>query len=133
MFEKVLVGDWRAQTSSELWSAEVAFAVKLDRAKVAMAVDPQQPQAVDSEARGPTTGAQRRGLSGTTGRHAQSEQTGGSAATATASARLTRRKGIPLQAQRLAGAAGRGASTAGVGWQHWQARPLEQVLRGFQE
>ena len=33
--------------------------------------------AVDSEVRGPTTGVQRRGLSGTTGRHAQSEQAWG--------------------------------------------------------
>ena len=51
--------------------------------------------AVDSDVRGPTTGVQRRG---TTGRHAQSDLACGSAATAAASARLTRRRGVLLQA-----------------------------------
>ena len=42
--------------------------------------------ALDSDVSGPTTGVKRRGLSGTSGRHAQSEQAGGSATTAAASA-----------------------------------------------
>ena len=47
-------------------------------------------------------------------RHAQPEQAGGSAATAAASARLTRRRGALRQVLWLSGTAGRGASTAGV-------------------
>ena len=54
--------------------------------------------AVDSEVRGSTTGVQSRCLSGTTGRHAQSEQAWGSIATAAASAQLTRRRGVLGQA-----------------------------------
>ena len=57
----------------------------MERAEVAMAVD--------SEARGPTTGVPSRGLSGTEGRQAQSEQAWGGAATAAASAQLTMMRG----------------------------------------
>ena len=63
--------------------------------------------AADSEGRGPglggwgpTTGAQRRGLSGTTGRQARPEQARGGAATAAASVQLTRRRGVLRQGRR---------------------------------
>ena len=66
---------------------------------------------VDSEARGPTTGAQMRGLPDTPGRQAQSEQARGGAAAAAASAQLTRRRGV-LQ-QPASGVVGRLLSGAG--------------------
>ena len=56
--------------------------------------------AVGSEMGGPTTGVQRSGLSGTTGRLAQSEQARGGAAIAVATAQLTHRRGVRRQAWR---------------------------------
>ena len=91
--------------------------------------------AADSEVRGPTTGVQRRSLSGTTGRHTQSEQAWGSAATGAACQRqhswlggASERgdTGVLRQAQR--GSAFRAQPAEGQAQEAWGWQPEAQAL-----